>query len=780
MRFRQYKGCPIHAGFIVMGGIAAFFIASTLPAQQPFTLQQVLSAPYALSLTAAPVGARFAWVENAEGVRNLWVGGPSEPAHVITHYTSDDAQDIDGLAWSPDATAIAYTYGAESGADGRPANPAHLQRATALQVIVQPLAANATALVIGEGHAPLFTRDGKSLLFLRAGQVWIAPLAPPDGKTCWLPEGCSTSAPATSAHQLVFDRGSASSLTLSPDGNILAFISRRPTTSGPAHTFLALYNLTTHELAFPAASTGNDSAPAFSPDGKQIAWLRAPFTRQAEYTPHISSPNPWSIQLLDLTTNTTRTVFSPEPDKPGSILPHMATGEPRLFFATDNRIVFFSEADKWIHLYSLDLNASSKKPVLLTPQEGDVEDATLSHDGTMIWSSNRAECETAGYTTGNYPMGGKLMCNGEARDRRHLWHWNGTDTQNFTSGYGIETRPVSAVDGTLAALISDAHTPMQPALIGKDGSIRPLHLNANLSTYPADQLVTPKQVLFPSPREAEGAGAFRPLNTSSEKKGAIAPDSKTFTIHSQLFLSPHLSAGKHPAIIFVHGGPNRQMLLGYPGMDYYSNAYAMNQYLASRGFIVLSVNYRGGIGYGLNFREAAHYGPNGASEYNDVLAAQKYLASRADVDSSRIGIWGGSYGGFLTALALARNSNLFAAGVDFHGVHEWSLEGNADRFMPDPAHATAAQHDAAAALAHSSSPMADVDHWRSPVLLIHGDNDPDVAYAQTPTLADALRARHVPIQELIFPDEVHGFLLHKDWLAAYQAAADFFERTLKP
>jgi dipeptidyl aminopeptidase/acylaminoacyl peptidase len=76
--------------------------------------------------------------------------------------------------------------------------------------------------------------------------------------------------------------------------------------------------------------------------------------------------------------------------------------------------------------------------------------------------------------------------------------------------------------------------------------------------------------------------------------------------------------------------------------------------------------------------------------------------------------------------------------------------------------------------------MADIDHWKSPVLLIHGDNDPTVAYVQTPLLAEALRSRHVHVEELIFPDETHDFLLHRDWLAAYTAAADFFQRTLHP
>src|SRR5260221_3795605 len=100
----------------------------------------------------------------------------------------------------------------------------------------------------------------------------------------------------------------------------------------------------------------------------------------------------------------------------------------------------------------------------------------------------------------------------------------------------------------------------------------------------------------------------------------------------------------------------------------------MNQYLASRGYIVLSVNYRSGIGYGRAFRTAQHRGARGASEYQDVVAGAKYLRERDDVDKKRVGLWGGSYGGYLTALGLARNSDIFAAGVDVHRVHQLSIE----------------------------------------------------------------------------------------------------------
>jgi dipeptidyl aminopeptidase/acylaminoacyl peptidase len=250
---------------------------------------------------------------------------------------------------------------------------------------------------------------------------------------------------------------------------------------------------------------------------------------------------------------------------------------------------------------------------------------------------------------------------------------------------------------------------------------------------------------------------------------AIFKSADNYEIHGQLFLPKNLKPGeKRPALIFIHGGSMRQMLLGWHYMYYYANSYAMNQYLANRGYVVLAVNYRSGIGYGRAFREAPNRAGRGASEYQDIVAAGKYLQSRADVDGKRIGLWGGSYGGYLTAMGLARNSDLFAAGVDMHGVHDWPTDNWDGKNIP--AELTK--------LAHDSSPVAAVDTWKSPVLFIHGDDDRNVYFTQTVDLVARLRARNVEIEQLIFPDEIHDFLLHKDWLAAYHATADFFDRKL--
>jgi dipeptidyl aminopeptidase/acylaminoacyl peptidase len=247
------------------------------------------------------------------------------------------------------------------------------------------------------------------------------------------------------------------------------------------------------------------------------------------------------------------------------------------------------------------------------------------------------------------------------------------------------------------------------------------------------------------------------------------------TIHAQLFVPRGIAPGeKRPGVIFFHGGSRRQMLLGWHYNYYYRNAYAMNQWLASQGYVVLSVNYRSGIGYGLEFREALNYGASGGSEFNDVMGAGLYMKNRPDVDPARIGLWGGSYGGYLTAMGLSRASDLFAAGVDLHGVHDWNQ--GIRTFVPDYN-----VHDDPefSRRAFGASPLATVDTWRSPVLLIHGDDDRNVSFIESINLLIELRKRGVDVEQLVFPDEVHDFLRHQNWVKAYKAAADFFNRKLK-
>lgn len=279
---------------------------------------------------------------------------------------------------------------------------------------------------------------------------------------------------------------------------------------------------------------------------------------------------------------------------------------------------------------------------------------------------------------------------------------------------------------------------------------RTIHLiAANLvpTTFPKDKLVTPTQVIF---KAADGV-----------------------TVHAQLFM-PAQGAGKKPAIVYVHGGPPRQMLLGWNYSDYYSNAYASNQYLASLGFVVLSVNYRLGIGYGYEFHQPAKGGAFGAAEYQDIKAAGLWLAKQKFVDSTKIGIYGGSYGGYLTAMALSRDSKLFAAGVDIHGVHDWTAQ--ASLVTTNDKYEKAPDYDKALKTAWQSSPVSSINTWKSPVLIIHADVDRNVRFNQSVDLINRLEKKGVPFETLMIVDDTHHWMNWNNAVKVYGAVADYFVR----
>ena len=172
----------------------------------------------------------------------------------------------------------------------------------------------------------------------------------------------------------------------------------------------------------------------------------------------------------------------------------------------------------------------------------------------------------------------------------------------------------------------------------------------------------------------------------------------------------------------------------------------------------MSVNYRSGVGYGRSFRNAPEVGTRGNAEYRDVLAAGKWLAAHENVDPNRFGIWGLSYGGLLTAEALARNSDLFKVGVDLAGVH---LEGSS----LDPSD-----------VSYTSSAISAIDKWKSPVLLIHGDDDRNVNFSQTVGLVQLLRARNIYHELIVFPDDVHETRLHSRWLYTFDRMEQFLDK----
>ncbi len=684
-------------------------------AQGPFTLEQVLSSSFPSELVAAEHGSRVAWVFDSKGVRNIWVA---------------DGPDF------ADARSLTH-FTAD---DGQPIASLRLtpDGKTALYALGTELndaqeSANPESWTKGAKQQvfaiDVDAKDASPRLLGDMGcpeedceDIRVSP----DGKWAvwsakkklWL----ASVDGKQQAKELASLRGAATDPKWSPDSKRIAFVSDRGD-----HSLITIYEFGSDSVHYLAPSVDKDATPRWSPDGKWVAFVR--IAGDQEKLPLIPvRPEPWSLWIADATTGNGHLLWR-SGEKLEDSLPQL-TEDVSLKFAADGRIVFASEQDGRNHLYSI--ATTGGQPTLLTPGDFDVEDVALSADKSSIfYSSNQDDV-----------------------DRRHLWRVavsGGSPQRGLTHGETIEWSPVQTGDGqSIVCLGSTATSPAMPYVITTSGR-EMIAKQALPAEFPSASLVIPRQVIF---RSEDGV-----------------------TVHGQLFL-PRNASGKVPGLVFMHGGPVRQMLLGFHYMDYYHNAYAENQYLASRGYAVLSVNYRLGIMYGRTFREPPNTVWRGAEEYKDVVAAGRYLQSRPEVDAGKIGLWGGSYGGFLTAMGLARDSDLFKAGVDFHGVHDWSVFltqrpyfGNLALKPPDA--------DAAVKLAWGSSPNAYVNTWKSPVLLIHGDDDRNVPFSQTVDLVQRLRAQHVGFEQIVLPDEIHGFLMWRDWMRAYSATADFFDRTLK-
>ena len=687
--------------------------AQAQPAAQTFTMEQVLDYPYPSNLVSSPNGEVIAWVLDQRGVRNIWVAfGPNFQPKLVTHYENDDGQELSNLNISADGKYLVYTRGGDHDANW----PEYPQPDPASSPIEPKLQIWCVSLTTGE---PRVLSEGDAPAISPDSQR-VAFIHLPENSVWWVPIDGSQK-----AQQLFFDHGQDSDLQWSPDGKALAFVSGRGD-----HSFIGVYRNDSTPIEYLAPSTANDLEPRWSPGGTRIVFARTPGNGGPPQSILEWHPLPWSIWVASVANGQGRAIWN-SPDTLRASFPQEG-GDVDLHWVAGNQIAFLSEMDNWPHLYVVSADGGAAR--LLTPGKFMIEEVAAEPGGKfLVYSAN------AGSTPGD-------------DDRRHLFRVSvsGGAPQAVTSGDHSQWNPVLGNQGKSLAFV-DAGA-RQPPLVtaGALGSDRWRALDRDQipEDFPTEQLVTPKLVDF---RSADG-----------------------WHVQGQLFNNAEGPA-KKPAIIFVHGGPPRQMLLTWHNMDYYSNSYAVNQYLANHGFIVLSVNYRLSIGYGHDFHYPAHWGPTGASEYKDVLAAAKYLQHDPQVDAKRIGIWGGSYGGYLTALALARNSNIFKAGVDFHGVHDWSMFVD-DWFGKPVQRYQMPDTKALMKVFWESSPDSDIAKWKSPVLLIQGDDDRNVHFHQMVDLVRRLQFAHVPYQEIVIPNEIHGFLRYQSWLESDQATVNYFAR----
>ncbi|HEY5692030.1 MAG TPA: prolyl oligopeptidase family serine peptidase, partial [Cyclobacteriaceae bacterium] len=548
---------------------------------QQFSLADIKSYPFPTELAVSAQGSKVAWAFDEQGKRNIYVA--DGPEFAARKLTSYEKDDGQELTSVSISADGKWVVYVRGGDHG--SNWGDLEP---VNPTFDPVPFKVSVWTI-----PYAGGDAKSL-----GEGDAVNISPKSDLVAYINKGQVWMAPIDGSKpstNLFTTRGSVGSLNWSPDGSKLAYVVDRGD-----HELIGVYSFTSKSLSWIAPSYSRDSSPRWSPDGMKLAFVREPGRGGSPQSLLTRLHRPWAIMVGDIATESAKQIWEAPKTLEGSR--PTTHGGTNLHWGANNRIAFLSYQDGWPHLYSI-ASTGGGSVLQLTKGNFMCEYISMSGDGRWLLASANTGPD-------------KLDI-----DRRHIIKVSidKADMQVMTPGNGLEWTPHVTGDGSSIVFLSaTAERPPLPAYMNFSKGTPTLIAQKNIPVQFPKKLIVPKQITFQTP---DG-----------------------LTIHGQIFEPTGGSANK-PALIYVHGGPPRQMLLGWHYSDYYSNSYSINQYLANLGFVVITVNYRLGIGYGYEFHQAEKSGSAGASEYIDIKAAGEWLAKQPNVDATRIGIYGGSYGG---------------------------------------------------------------------------------------------------------------------------------------
>jgi dipeptidyl aminopeptidase/acylaminoacyl peptidase len=394
------------------------------------------------------------------------------------------------------------------------------------------------------------------------------------------------------------------------------------------------------------------------------------------------------------------------------------------WYDSGKRIWFVSEADGWAHLYGMAADGSDKKQ--LTKGKWEVDDVALSPDERSFYlhTSEESPFEQQFY---------RMPITGGARTR-------------ITRTSGGHTVVASPNDQLLADVYSIANRPPELYLMrnqpGATESRLTLSPTAEWLSFP---WIKPEIVMIPASDGAQvPARIYHPKDMGAQPNGA--------------------------AVIFVHGAGYLHNVDNY--WSFYFREYMFNHYLASKGYVVIDMDYRGSAGYGRDWRTAI-YRHMGGRDLQDEVDGSKYLHDKFGIDPMRVGIYGGSYGGFMTLMAMFTEPTHFGAGAAIRSVTDWAHYNHwyTSRILNQPDKDTVAYHQ--------SSPIYFAKGLQGHLLMLHGMVDDNVNFQDIVRLTQRLIELGKKNWDLaVYPVERHDFVRPTSWADEYGRIYDLFDRTI--